>query len=165
MKLPRADQGTSRQAMLHFAGSRAILDSRQKALKLTANALYGFTGAMASPLQSTALADGCLALGSQVITLPSYQPPFPTPPPPFPLPFSPNPIILEPLSSWLTSIISPHITAQACTHGHTSWHLHKSSLLPADCSFWKQYCAQLCLLLSAALVNQDSIVAEAAECS
>ncbi|DBA67150.1 TPA: hypothetical protein ACH3X2_001471 [Trebouxia sp. C0005] len=47
------------------AGSRAILDSRQKALKLTANALYGFTGAMASPLQSVALADGCLALGSQ----------------------------------------------------------------------------------------------------
>ncbi|KAL0056285.1 hypothetical protein WJX82_009537 [Trebouxia sp. C0006] len=47
------------------AGSQAILDSRQKALKLTANALYGFTGAMASPLQSTALADGCLALGSQ----------------------------------------------------------------------------------------------------
>lgn len=47
-------------------GTRAILDSRQKALKLTANALYGFTGAMASPLQSVALADGCLALGSQV---------------------------------------------------------------------------------------------------
>ena len=69
--------------MLHFAGSRAILDSRQKALKLTANALYGFTGAMASPLQSVALADGCLALGSQVITSPSYHHPE-NPPPPFP---------------------------------------------------------------------------------
>ena len=51
---------------MHASGTRAILDSRQKALKLTANALYGFTGAMASPLQSVALADGCLALGSQV---------------------------------------------------------------------------------------------------
>ena len=55
-----------------YAGSRAILDSRQKALKLTANALYGFTGAMASPLQSVPLADGCLALGSQV-TLPWHS--------------------------------------------------------------------------------------------
>jgi DNA polymerase delta subunit 1 len=27
---------------------RAVLDSRQKALKVTANALYGFTGAQAS---------------------------------------------------------------------------------------------------------------------
>lgn len=66
------------------AASRAILDSRQKALKLTANALYGFTGAMASPLQSTALADGCLALGSQVTlphTPPCPRPPSPTPPP------------------------------------------------------------------------------------
>lgn len=60
------------------AATRAILDSRQKALKLTANALYGFTGAMASPLQSVALADGCLALGSQV-TLP-HKPPRPPPP-------------------------------------------------------------------------------------
>lgn len=57
------------------AGTRAILDSRQKALKLTANALYGFTGAMASPLQSVALADGCLALGSQVPPPPGSNPP------------------------------------------------------------------------------------------
>lgn len=54
------------RVLVRNAGTRAILDSRQKALKLTANALYGFTGAMASPLQSVALADGCLALGSQV---------------------------------------------------------------------------------------------------
>jgi len=43
---------------------RAVLDGRQKALKLTTNALYGFTGAQASPLQSVALADSCLALGA-----------------------------------------------------------------------------------------------------
>ncbi|KAK9810365.1 hypothetical protein WJX72_009511 [[Myrmecia] bisecta] len=44
---------------------RAVLDSRQKALKLTANALYGFTGAQASPLQCVPLADSCLAMGAQ----------------------------------------------------------------------------------------------------
>ncbi|KAL3139857.1 hypothetical protein ABBQ38_004153 [Trebouxia sp. C0009 RCD-2024] len=60
-------RGTTRAALKEASdpATRAILDSRQKALKLTANALYGFTGAMASPLQSVALADGCLALGSQ----------------------------------------------------------------------------------------------------
>ena len=47
---------------------RAVLDSRQKALKLTANALYGFTGAQASPLQCVPLADSCLAMGCQVKT-------------------------------------------------------------------------------------------------
>ena len=45
---------------------RAVLDSRQKALKLTANALYGFTGAQASPLQCVPLADSCLAMGCRV---------------------------------------------------------------------------------------------------
>lgn len=49
-------------------GKRAVLDSRQKALKLTANALYGFTGAQASPLQCVPLADSCLAMGCQVNT-------------------------------------------------------------------------------------------------
>ena len=44
---------------------RAVLDSRQKALKVTANALYGFTGAQASPLQCVQLADSCLAYGAQ----------------------------------------------------------------------------------------------------
>jgi len=43
---------------------RAVLDSRQKALKVTANALYGFTGAQASPLQCAALANVCLAYGA-----------------------------------------------------------------------------------------------------
>ncbi|KIZ06809.1 hypothetical protein MNEG_1145 [Monoraphidium neglectum] len=43
---------------------RAVLEGRQKALKLTANALYGFTGAQASPLQCVPLADSCLALGA-----------------------------------------------------------------------------------------------------
>ncbi|KXZ42077.1 hypothetical protein GPECTOR_210g420 [Gonium pectorale] len=42
----------------------AVLESRQKALKVTANALYGFTGAGASPLQCVPLADSCLALGA-----------------------------------------------------------------------------------------------------
>jgi DNA polymerase delta subunit 1 len=44
---------------------RAVLDSRQKALKITANALYGFTGAQASPLQCAPLADSCLAIGAR----------------------------------------------------------------------------------------------------
>ncbi len=43
---------------------RAVLDSRQKAIKLVANALYGFTGAGASPLQCVPLADSCLSLGA-----------------------------------------------------------------------------------------------------
>ena len=74
------------------AGTRAILDSRQKALKLTANALYGFTGAMASPLQSVALADGCLALGSQV-----NAPPPPPPSPPLSPPSPSSPLTLASL--------------------------------------------------------------------
>lgn len=45
-------------------GRRAVLDSRQKAIKLVANALYGFTGAGASPLQCVPLADSCLSLGA-----------------------------------------------------------------------------------------------------
>ncbi|KFM28990.1 DNA polymerase delta catalytic subunit [Auxenochlorella protothecoides] len=44
---------------------RAVLDGRQKALKVTANALYGFTGAQTSPLQCIPLADSCLAYGAQ----------------------------------------------------------------------------------------------------
>jgi len=44
---------------------RAVLDGRQRALKITANALYGFTGAGASPLQCAPLANSCLALGAQ----------------------------------------------------------------------------------------------------
>eukprot|EP00898_Chlorokybus_atmophyticus_P005186 jgi/Chlat1/5669/Chrsp37S00424 len=44
---------------------RAVLDGRQKALKLCANALYGYTGAGASRLQAVPIADSCLALGSQ----------------------------------------------------------------------------------------------------
>lgn len=48
----------------HDPGRRAVLDSRQKAIKLVANALYGFTGAGASPLQCVPLADSCLSLGA-----------------------------------------------------------------------------------------------------
>lgn len=44
--------------------ARAVLDSRQKAIKVCANALYGFTGAQASPLQCVPLADSCLAIGA-----------------------------------------------------------------------------------------------------
>jgi hypothetical protein len=43
---------------------RAVLDGRQKALKLCSNALYGFTGAQASPMQALPLADSCLAMGA-----------------------------------------------------------------------------------------------------
>ncbi|KAL6749924.1 DNA polymerase family B-domain-containing protein [Haematococcus lacustris] len=46
------------------AAAWAVLDCRQKALKVTANALYGFTGAQASPLQCVPLADSCLAYGA-----------------------------------------------------------------------------------------------------
>lgn len=45
--------------------TRAVLDARQRALKITANALYGFTGAGASQLQCVPLADSCLAYGAQ----------------------------------------------------------------------------------------------------
>jgi DNA polymerase delta subunit 1 len=52
-------------ATTKLPAQRAVLDSRQKALKVTANALYGFTGAQASPLQCVPLADSCLAYGAQ----------------------------------------------------------------------------------------------------
>lgn len=46
------------------SGEHAVLDARQKALKLCSNALYGFTGAGASPQQALPLADSCLSLGA-----------------------------------------------------------------------------------------------------
>lgn len=42
------------------------MDGRQKALKLMANAMYGFTGAQPSPVRLVALADACLSLGAAV---------------------------------------------------------------------------------------------------
>ncbi|KAF6253905.1 hypothetical protein COO60DRAFT_1642829 [Scenedesmus sp. NREL 46B-D3] len=51
-------------SVLQLTARAAVLDGRQKALKLTANALYGFTGAQASPLQCAPLADSCLAMGA-----------------------------------------------------------------------------------------------------
>ena len=62
-RLPASPQGQAQQQQQQ-GGLAAVLDSRQKALKLTANALYGFTGAGASPLQCVPLADSCLALGA-----------------------------------------------------------------------------------------------------
>lgn len=52
------------ELLQHLRARAAVLDGRQKALKVTANALYGFTGAQASPLQCAPLADSCLALGA-----------------------------------------------------------------------------------------------------
>lgn len=43
---------------------RSVLDARQKALKVCANALYGFTGAAASPLQCGPLAEACIHTGA-----------------------------------------------------------------------------------------------------
>ncbi|MCO5600345.1 hypothetical protein L7F22_054456 [Adiantum nelumboides] len=43
---------------------RAVFDGRQKALKLCSNALYGFTGAGASPQQALPIADSCLSMGA-----------------------------------------------------------------------------------------------------
>lgn len=59
-------RSTTRQALKETSdpAMRAVLDSRQKALKVTANALYGFTGAQASNLQCAPLADSCLAMGA-----------------------------------------------------------------------------------------------------
>ena len=118
-----------------YAGSRAILDSRQKALKLTANALYGFTGAMASPLQSVPLADGCLALGSQV-TLPRHSlkachvmykfstlltSVWSNPSVPLFLPTTPNPLLPIPVLSW-------HVH-------HKEWQLPKMIKVRDTCVF------------------------------
>eukprot|EP00879_Flechtneria_rotunda_P007699 GHRR01008072.1.p1 GENE.GHRR01008072.1~~GHRR01008072.1.p1 ORF type:complete len:781 (+),score=286.21 GHRR01008072.1:379-2721(+) len=58
-----ASAGTIGSAQ-QLAARIAVLDGRQKVLKLAANALYGFTGAQASPLQCAPLADSCLALGA-----------------------------------------------------------------------------------------------------
>ena len=44
---------------------RAVLEGRQRSLKLVANAMYGFLGANASPLRCIQLADSCLAFGAQ----------------------------------------------------------------------------------------------------
>ncbi|KAL4423537.1 hypothetical protein ABPG77_006560 [Micractinium sp. CCAP 211/92] len=45
--------------------TRAVLDGRQKALKLTSNAVYGFTATKISPLQCPEAADSCLAMGRE----------------------------------------------------------------------------------------------------
>ncbi|GIL72478.1 hypothetical protein Vretifemale_2820 [Volvox reticuliferus] len=60
----RATTRAKLKAVKYDAAASAVLDSRQRALKITANALYGFTGAAASPLQCLPLADSCLAYGA-----------------------------------------------------------------------------------------------------
>ncbi|KAF5833190.1 DNA polymerase family B-domain-containing protein [Dunaliella salina] len=62
----RARTRAALDALPAGAAAWAVLDSRQKALKVVANALYGFTGAPASPLQCVPLADACLAFGAQL---------------------------------------------------------------------------------------------------
>ena len=61
---------TQVRASLKSVGSKSVLgrvlDGRQKALKLMANAMYGFTGAQPSPVRLVALADACLSLGAAV---------------------------------------------------------------------------------------------------
>ena len=47
------------------APRRAVLELRQRSLKLVANAMYGFLGANASPMRCIQLADSCLAFGAQ----------------------------------------------------------------------------------------------------
>ena len=47
------------------ASRRAVLELRQRSLKLVANAMYGFLGANASPMRCIQLADSCLAFGAQ----------------------------------------------------------------------------------------------------
>ncbi len=50
MEARAATRAALKQVPADQLGQRAVLDSRQKALKLTANALYGFTGGvLASP--------------------------------------------------------------------------------------------------------------------
>lgn len=54
-------QARDRMTQEHISSEEyAVLDGRQKALKLCSNALYGFTGASASPQQAVPLADTCL---------------------------------------------------------------------------------------------------------
>ena len=55
------DPGTSE-------GEKRVLDARQKAFKLAANAVYGFTGASVNSLFSRELGDSILALGREYMT-------------------------------------------------------------------------------------------------
>ncbi|XP_073396343.1 DNA polymerase delta catalytic subunit isoform X5 [Physcomitrium patens] len=58
-------QARDRMTQEHISSEEyAVLDGRQKALKLCSNALYGFTGASASPQQAVPLADTCLSMGA-----------------------------------------------------------------------------------------------------
>jgi len=50
------------------AGERRVLDARQKAFKLVANAAYGFTGATVNHLFSRELGDSILATGREYLT-------------------------------------------------------------------------------------------------
>ncbi len=50
------------------AGEKRVLDARQKAFKLAANAVYGFTGANVNPLFSRELGDSVLALGREYMS-------------------------------------------------------------------------------------------------
>ena len=49
-------------------GEKRVLDARQKAFKLAANAVYGFTGASVNSLFSRELGDSILALGREYMT-------------------------------------------------------------------------------------------------
>ena len=49
MEARAATRAALKQVPAGQLAQRAVLDSRQKALKLTANALYGFTGGFFSP--------------------------------------------------------------------------------------------------------------------
>ena len=45
---------------------KVVLHCRQLALKVCANALFGFTGASSSPLACAPLAEGCIMRGAQL---------------------------------------------------------------------------------------------------
>lgn len=66
-----AERGRVRQLMKSTsdASLRTVLDGRQKAIKVVANAVYGFMGARESRLQNLAIADGTITEGANLLEL------------------------------------------------------------------------------------------------
>lgn len=72
-RLARAREEAGQHPPSRRRGEVAVLEARQKALKVCANALYGFTGAAASPLQCGPLAEACVHTGARTREAPAWR--------------------------------------------------------------------------------------------